>query len=123
MAEINCPWCYAPFTPVKRGVHIKRCCSPACKGALKTAARRYVVALMDAGAISVGELKRVSASRATRGARGSLSGECVSIDDSQAPLHAPENAFRRLYGSPMERDNRSMLAEPRVAKPFRPKHS
>ena len=23
MAEINCPWCYAPFTPVKRGVHIK----------------------------------------------------------------------------------------------------
>lgn len=64
---IPCPWCQRPFKPVKRGAHEKKFCRPKCKGAFETAARRYAYAMVEEGLLSVGELKRVSSSRATAG--------------------------------------------------------
>lgn len=62
-----CLWCQRPFEPKKRGAHEKKFCSPKHKGAFETAARRYAYAMFEEGLLSVGELKRVSASRATAG--------------------------------------------------------
>ncbi len=64
-----CPWCSKPFEPFKRGGHTKKFCSARCKNAFETAARRYAYAMVKYGLLSVDELRRVSASRATRTAR------------------------------------------------------
>lgn len=73
MTEIPCPWCGRPFEPVKRGAHVKRFCRPKCKNDFETAARQYAHAMVEAGLLSVAELKRVqntvSPSRATAGAQ------------------------------------------------------
>ena len=67
MGPPTCPWCQRAFEPVKRAAHAKRFCSARCKHAFESAARRYAYAMVDAGLLSVSELKRVSASRATPG--------------------------------------------------------
>ena len=69
MSTATCPWCQRAFEPVKRGAHAKRFCLAGCKHAFESAARRYAYAMVDAGLLSVSELKRVSASRATPGAQ------------------------------------------------------
>ena len=69
MGPPTCPWCGEPFEPVKRGAHVKRFCSAGCKHAFESAARRYAHAMVEAGLLSIGELKRVCASRATAGAQ------------------------------------------------------
>ena len=61
----ECLWCTVEFAPARRGGYAKRFCSAGCKSAFETAARRHAYAMMDAGLLSVADLKRVSASRAT----------------------------------------------------------
>lgn len=73
MSDTLCRWCDRPFHAVTRGGNVKQFCSTTCKGAFESAARRYALAMVDAGLLSVGELKRVasenavSPSRATAG--------------------------------------------------------
>lgn len=78
MTEIPCPWCERPFQPVRRGAHLKRFCRAKCKNDFETAARQYAHAMVEAGLLSIAELKRVqatvSASRATAAAQETASG-------------------------------------------------
>ena len=74
MSDTLCRWCDHPFHAVTRGGNVKQFCSTTCKGAFESAARRYALAMVDAGLLSVDELKRVSASRATAGEASTASG-------------------------------------------------
>lgn len=64
-----CRWCSRPFPPMKRGGNEKIFCKPKCKSDFETAARRYALAMVDAGLLSVSELKRVGASNAPSSSR------------------------------------------------------
>jgi len=61
-----CLWCAALFNSLTRGGHAKKFCSVACKHEFETVARSYTIAAVEAGDVSVTELKRVYLSRATR---------------------------------------------------------
>lgn len=61
-----CPVCKKDFVPVVRGGHKKKFCSKACKQTFETASRQYAYAMIDAGLLTVEDILRVSASRATR---------------------------------------------------------
>ena len=55
----SCPWCLAPFTPEVRGGHTKKFCSAACKGQFESAARRYALAMVEAGLLSVDQMRKL----------------------------------------------------------------
>lgn len=56
----KCRWCSREFEALKRGGNAKVFCQPSCKGRFETAARRYALAMVEAGLLSVDELKRVT---------------------------------------------------------------
>ena len=70
MSNASCLWCRGPFEAVKRGAHVKKFCGVRCKTAFETAARRWVYSRIEAGDLSVSDLKALSPSRATPGAAG-----------------------------------------------------
>lgn len=69
-----CRWCGRPFEPMTRGGNVKAFCQSSCKGAFETAARRYAYAMVDAGLLSVSELKRVSSQDALSPSRAAAGG-------------------------------------------------
>jgi hypothetical protein len=56
--ETTCLWCGEPFPARTSGNQPKQFCSPPCRQAFHTAARRWAIAAVAAGLISVETLKR-----------------------------------------------------------------
>jgi hypothetical protein len=67
MSGASCLWCGSPFLPRKLGAHQKRFCSPQCRGAFHTAARRWAEQALVRGDISVSDLKAPVPSCTTEG--------------------------------------------------------
>ena len=63
----SCLWCGLPFKPRKLGAHIKKFCSPQCRGLFHNAARRWAEQALGRGDITVGDLKALVASYTTEG--------------------------------------------------------
>jgi hypothetical protein len=60
----HCEWCHSPFTPRNTkatGGKPQRFCKAPCREAFHTASRIWVQKCIDAGTVSVSDLKRVTA--------------------------------------------------------------
>jgi len=66
MTAAACAWCGRALPPQSRGLYAARFCSPQHRTALHTAARRYALALLDAGFITATTLKESPACRSDR---------------------------------------------------------
>jgi len=58
---MTCTWCERPLKAQKSGIYAKRFCSAACRARLHTAARRYGLALVEQGFVSIRQLKETPA--------------------------------------------------------------
>lgn len=56
----NCRWCDKYFESVYSGGREKKYCDQACKTAFHAAIRKYTIAMMEQGFISVEDIRRIS---------------------------------------------------------------
>jgi hypothetical protein len=54
----SCSWCDRPFQLQQSGGHAQRFCSPHCRLAFHAAARRWALEAIEAGVLSIGDIKR-----------------------------------------------------------------
>jgi hypothetical protein len=54
----SCSWCDRPFQLRQSGGHAQRFCSPHCRLAFHAAARRWALEAIEAGVLSIGDIKK-----------------------------------------------------------------
>ena len=65
--SVPCLWCSCVFKPRQDGGSQQRFCSPGCRQALNTAARRWALDQVDAGILLVDDLRKYGVSADRRG--------------------------------------------------------
>jgi hypothetical protein len=63
--QTHCQWCGESFTALSKGGRIKRFCSPPCRMAFHSAARRWIARAIETGLLSIADLKSQTAPRLT----------------------------------------------------------
>jgi hypothetical protein len=53
------PWCDTKFDAKKVGAHRKKFCSPTCKDAFHTAARKWAHKALEENSLSISDLKAI----------------------------------------------------------------
>jgi hypothetical protein len=87
-----CPWCRRPLPHGRRHGSERRFCCPTCRHAFQTAARRYGMLKYEQGAVSIAELKRISAT--TEIGRGDVRPGVDGETTERVGLDAPQRSAR-----------------------------
>lgn len=62
---VCCAWCGVPFRRLRQGGREKRFCADRCRAAFHTAARRWVLKAIDAGVITLAEVRALNVPHST----------------------------------------------------------
>ena len=104
----SCSWCGRPFTPRRTGGHDQHFCRPACRRALHAEARRWVLAELAAGRLSLSTIKKgLPATRAL----DTAAGKPVSVPETgPSSCTAPEALARFVIEIPQTLIHKLVIA-------------